>query len=33
VIRDGLLREVTAFTAGQPQHDDITMIVLKVDGD
>jgi sigma-B regulation protein RsbU (phosphoserine phosphatase) len=30
-IRDGLLREVADFTAGQPQHDDITMIILKVD--
>jgi sigma-B regulation protein RsbU (phosphoserine phosphatase) len=28
-IRDGLLREVSAFSAGQPQHDDITMIVLE----
>ena len=33
MIRDGVLREVTAFAAGQPQHDDITMIILKVDGD
>jgi len=32
-IRDGLLREVSTFTAGQQQHDDITMIVLKVDSD
>jgi sigma-B regulation protein RsbU (phosphoserine phosphatase) len=31
-IRDGLLREVSAFSAGQQQHDDITMIVLKVEG-
>ncbi len=31
MIRDGLLREVTDFTAGQQQHDDITMIILKVD--
>jgi serine phosphatase RsbU (regulator of sigma subunit) len=30
-IRDGLLRDVAAFAAGQQQHDDITMIVLKVD--
>jgi serine phosphatase RsbU (regulator of sigma subunit) len=30
-IRDGLLADVSAFSAGQPQHDDITMIVLKVD--
>jgi serine phosphatase RsbU (regulator of sigma subunit) len=29
-IRDGLLREVADFTVGQPQHDDITMIILKV---
>jgi sigma-B regulation protein RsbU (phosphoserine phosphatase) len=30
-IRDGLLGEVSMFAAGQPQHDDITMIVFKVD--
>jgi serine phosphatase RsbU (regulator of sigma subunit) len=30
-IRDGLLEEVQAFTRGQPQHDDITMVILKFD--
>ena len=30
-IRDRLLEEVTEFAGGQPQHDDITMIILKVD--
>jgi serine phosphatase RsbU (regulator of sigma subunit) len=30
-IRDGLLRDIADFTSGQPQHDDITMIILKVD--
>ena len=30
-IRDGLLEEVQEFTRGQPQHDDITMVILKVD--
>jgi serine phosphatase RsbU (regulator of sigma subunit) len=30
-IRDGLLAEVSAFSAGQQQHDDITMIILKVE--
>ncbi len=32
-IRDGLLAEVTAFAQGQPQHDDITMVILKFDGE
>jgi sigma-B regulation protein RsbU (phosphoserine phosphatase) len=31
-IKDGLLGEITAFVQGQPQHDDITMIILKIDG-
>ena len=30
-IRDGLVEEVSAFAHGQPQHDDITMIILKID--
>ena len=30
-IRDRLFAEVTAFTKGQPQHDDITMVILKFD--
>ncbi len=28
-IRDRLTREISAFVQGQPQHDDITMVVLK----
>jgi sigma-B regulation protein RsbU (phosphoserine phosphatase) len=28
-IRDSVVGEVTAFTRGQPQHDDITMVILK----
>jgi sigma-B regulation protein RsbU (phosphoserine phosphatase) len=31
-IRDALVDEIAAFVQGQPQHDDITMIVLRVDG-
>jgi serine phosphatase RsbU (regulator of sigma subunit) len=31
-IRDRLVEEVASFTHGQPQHDDITMIILKIDG-
>ncbi len=31
VIRDRILAEVTTFADGQPQHDDITMIILKVE--
>ena len=30
-IRDGLLSELTAFAAGRQQHDDLTMIVMKVE--
>jgi serine phosphatase RsbU (regulator of sigma subunit) len=30
-IRDGLMTEVAAFVQGQPQHDDITMVVLKIE--
>jgi phosphoserine phosphatase RsbU/P len=29
-IRDRLLEEVRTFSRGQPQHDDITMIILKI---
>jgi serine phosphatase RsbU (regulator of sigma subunit) len=32
VIRDALIDEIAAFVQGQPQHDDITMIILRVDG-
>jgi serine phosphatase RsbU (regulator of sigma subunit) len=28
-IRDSVLQEVTRFAQGQPQHDDITMVILK----
>ena len=28
-IRDSVVSEVTAFAKGQPQHDDITMVILK----
>ena len=31
VIRDRILAEVTTFADGQPQHDDITMIILKIE--
>jgi sigma-B regulation protein RsbU (phosphoserine phosphatase) len=30
LIRDRLLDELRAFACGQPQHDDITMIVMKI---
>ena len=30
VIRDGLFQELTTFVGGQPQHDDITMVILKI---
>jgi sigma-B regulation protein RsbU (phosphoserine phosphatase) len=30
-IRDRLLEEVEAFAGDQPQHDDITMVILKVE--
>jgi phosphoserine phosphatase RsbU/P len=30
-IRDRLVEEVASFAHGQPQHDDITMIILKID--
>ena len=31
-IRDRLVEEVATFVQGEPQHDDITMIILKIDG-
>jgi serine phosphatase RsbU (regulator of sigma subunit) len=31
VIRDRLLGAITGFADGQPQHDDITMIILRVE--
>jgi serine phosphatase RsbU (regulator of sigma subunit) len=30
-IRDGLVNDVAAFVQGQPQHDDITMLILKIE--
>ena len=30
-IRDGVVDAIAAFVQGQPQHDDITMVILKVD--
>ena len=30
-IRDRLVEEVAAFVQGQPQHDDITMVILKIE--
>ena len=30
-IRDRLIDEVETFAGDQPQHDDITMVILKVD--
>jgi serine phosphatase RsbU (regulator of sigma subunit) len=30
-MRERILREIDAFVAGAPQHDDMTMILLKVD--
>ena len=30
-IRDGLVDDVAAFVQGQPQHDDITMLILKIE--
>ena len=30
VIRDLLVQEVAGFVRGQPQHDDLTMVILKV---
>ncbi len=31
-LRERVLRDVEAFAGGAPQHDDMTMIILKVDG-
>jgi serine phosphatase RsbU (regulator of sigma subunit) len=31
-LRDRLIEEIATFVEGQPQHDDITMIILKIDG-
>ena len=31
-LRDRLIEEIASFVGGQPQHDDITMIILKIDG-
>jgi serine phosphatase RsbU (regulator of sigma subunit) len=33
VIRDRILAEVTSFADGQPQHDDITMVIVKIQGE
>jgi sigma-B regulation protein RsbU (phosphoserine phosphatase) len=30
-LRERILREITAFVGGAPQHDDMTMILLKMD--
>jgi serine phosphatase RsbU (regulator of sigma subunit) len=30
-LRERILREIDAFVAGAPQHDDMTMILLKFD--
>jgi sigma-B regulation protein RsbU (phosphoserine phosphatase) len=30
-IRERVLREIAAFVGGAPQHDDMTMILLKID--
>jgi phosphoserine phosphatase RsbU/P len=32
-IRERVLREITAFVGAAPQHDDMTMILLKIEGD
>ena len=31
VIRDRLVMDVTAFAQGQPQHDDLTMLIVRID--
>jgi len=31
-LRERILREIDAFVAGAPQHDDMTMILVKVEG-
>jgi phosphoserine phosphatase RsbU/P len=30
-IRDRLVEEIAAFVQGQPQHDDITMVIVKIE--
>jgi sigma-B regulation protein RsbU (phosphoserine phosphatase) len=30
-LRERILREIAAFVGGAPQHDDMTMILMKVD--
>ena len=30
-IRDRLVQEVSAFVQGQPQHDDITMVIVRIE--
>jgi sigma-B regulation protein RsbU (phosphoserine phosphatase) len=32
-LRERILREIEAFVGGAPQHDDMTLILLEVDGD
>ena len=32
-IRDRLVMDVASFAQGQPQHDDITMLIVKVEGE
>jgi len=32
-LRERILREIDAFVGGAPQHDDMTLILLEVDGD
>jgi sigma-B regulation protein RsbU (phosphoserine phosphatase) len=32
-LRERILREIDAFVAGAPQHDDMTLILLEVDGE
>jgi serine phosphatase RsbU (regulator of sigma subunit) len=32
-LRERILREIQAFVGDAPQHDDMTMILLKVDGE
>ena len=30
-LRERMLREIAAFVGGAPQHDDMTMILLKIE--
>jgi hypothetical protein len=32
-LRDNILREIQSFVGGAPQHDDMTMLLLKVTGE